>query len=403
MSAISVFKLKNQGPIYLMGLGHGATHWIAGIFYIVLPVLRDDLGLTYTQAGLLVSILHISSFIANFGSGALVDITGRKVVLQIISLAVGAGALLVFGLTGIYAILCLMVALIGATNNLWHPPAIAFISSRYPQHRGYALSIHATGASIGDMVAPLAAGAALVQFGWRETAMVSTAPVFLVVLVFAFVLLPRDARGTSESAGGMDLTAYFRGLGAMIRHRPTVGLCLLAAFRSMAQNGLLLFLPLYLMDVLKTSPVVMGTALMAMHLAGAIVSPIAGTISDRIGRRPVVMAGLGASTVTIFALTFAPTASIYIVGVSVLGFVLYAVRPVVHSWLMDISPEGMQGSASSLLFGTQSLLSIAMPVLGGVIADAYGLVEVFYLIAATMLLANVMCVLLPSPEQATTV
>jgi MFS family permease len=399
MSSTSVFALKDQGPIYLMGLGHGATHWIAGIFYIVLPLLRDDLGLSYTQAGLLVSILHVSSFVANFGSGALVDITGRKVALQIASLVVGALALAVFGLTGIYLILCLMVALIGATNNLWHPPAIAFISSRYPKHRGYALSIHATGASIGDMIAPLAAGAVLAELGWRTTALYSTAPVFVVVGIFVFVLLPRDGASERGSGSKMDFAEYFRGLGAMVRHRPTVGLCLLAAFRSMAQNGLLLFLPLYLMDVLKTSPVVMGTALMAMHLAGAVVSPIAGTVSDRIGRRPVVMAGLGASTVTIFALTFAPTASIYIVGVSVLGFVLYAVRPVVHSWLMDISPAGMQGSASSLLFGTQSLLSIAMPALGGMVADAYGLVEVFYLIAAMMLLANVMCVLLPAPQK----
>ena len=41
----------------------------------------------------------------------------------------------------------------------------------------------------------------------------------------------------------------------------------------MAQNGLLLFLPLYLTDVLKVNPVVMGTAVMAMHLGGVIVSP----------------------------------------------------------------------------------------------------------------------------------
>ena len=52
-----------------------------------------DLGLSYFEAGLLVSVLHISAFAANLGSGVLVDVTGRKVIFQIVSLVVGAAAL----------------------------------------------------------------------------------------------------------------------------------------------------------------------------------------------------------------------------------------------------------------------------------------------------------------------
>ncbi|MDA0241764.1 MAG: hypothetical protein O3A84_17300, partial [Proteobacteria bacterium] len=77
-SSASVFQLKNQGPMFLIGLGHGATHWIAGTFYVLLPFMTKDLGLSYTQAGMLVSILHVSSFCANIGSGAVVDMTGRR-------------------------------------------------------------------------------------------------------------------------------------------------------------------------------------------------------------------------------------------------------------------------------------------------------------------------------------
>ena len=65
----SIFQLKNQAPIYLMGLGHGATHWIAATFTILLPLMTEDLGLSYTEAGLLYSIFYVSSFAANFGSG----------------------------------------------------------------------------------------------------------------------------------------------------------------------------------------------------------------------------------------------------------------------------------------------------------------------------------------------
>ena len=66
--------------------------------------------------------------------------------------------------------------------------------------------------------------------------------------------------------------------------------------------------------------------------------------------------------------------------------------------MMDLVPTNLSGSATSLLFGTQSLLSIAVPPIGGVIADRYGLTAVFYFLAATMLVANVLVYLLPRED-----
>ena len=398
----SIFRLKNQAPIYLMGMGHGATHWIAATFTILLPLITEDLGLSYTEAGLLYSIFYVSSFAANLGSGIVVDVTGRKVIFQILSLVIGAGALAVFGVTGLYLVLAAMVALIGATNNLWHPPAIAFISERFPDHRGYALSIHATGASIGDMIAPSLVGLLLITFSWQGAATVSTLPVFLVALIFVFYLMPMDRPAPGIARKTMGVHEYFSGLAVLLRSRAVLGLCLMAAFRSTAQVGLVLFLPLYLYNVLQVSPWLMGIAITGMHLGGVIVSPIAGTISDRIGRRPVVLSGLSATTVIILLLPFIPNATVFIAVVAMLGFVLYAVRPVIHSWMMDLTPPGMNGSATSLMFGTQGGFKMGLPVLGGFIADTWGLPAVFYLLAATMLAANVAAVALPRPQVAST-
>ncbi|MDH5412379.1 MAG: MFS transporter, partial [Alphaproteobacteria bacterium] len=122
---------------------------------------------------------------------------------------------------------------------------------------------------------------------------------------------------------------------------------------------------------------------------------IAGAWSDRIGRRPIVLAGLGASTVTIIGLTLLGGGPFYVAGVALLGFVLFAVRPVVHSWMMDLTPEEMGGSATSLMFGAQAGLSAIVPVAGGIVADIWGLPSVFYLLAALMLLANMTAILLP--------
>ena len=42
----SIRQLKGQGPMYLIGVAHGATHWLLGTFYILVPVLRSDLAST---------------------------------------------------------------------------------------------------------------------------------------------------------------------------------------------------------------------------------------------------------------------------------------------------------------------------------------------------------------------
>ena len=104
------------------------------------------------------------------------------------------------------------------------------------------------------------------------------------------------------------------------------------------------------------------------------------------------------STAVIIALTFIESPFVFVGGVAVLGFFLYAARPVMHSWMMDMAPSNMGGSATSLMFGFQSLLIIPIPVVGGLIADNYGLLPVFYCLAASMLVANVLTLLVPKSE-----
>jgi MFS family permease len=113
----------------------------------------------------------------------------------------------------------------------------------------------------------------------------------------------------------------------------------------------------------------------------------------------VVLSGLSVTTLVIATITLIRNDVTLVVAVSILGFALFAVRPVIHSWMMDLVPRTLSGSATSLLFGTQSLLSVAVPPIGGVIADAYGLAAVFYFLAGTMLVANLLVYLLPHQDR----
>jgi len=392
----SALRLKGQSSIILVGLGHCGVHWVFAVFYILQPYIKRDLGISYTELGLLHSIFHFSSFAANFGSGFLADYTGRRVLLQAVAVAMGASALSVFGMADVYLLLGAMMVLIGVANNLWHPAAISFLSAQFPENRGYALSVHSFGASLGDTLAPVVAGGLLLVFSWQGAAAVSAVPVFLIAAALLIVLMPRDVAGPEAGAGDrMTVGGYFAGLKALVSDRAIVGLSLMAGFRTMALFGLFMFLPLYMADVLGLEAVYLGIAMAAMQIGGFIAGPIAGIWSDHIGRRPIVMGGLLVTTLTILALTVVSSGVVYVTCVAVLGFGLYAIRPVVHSWMMDITPPAFSGSAASFMFGVQGLMTTLLPTAGGFIADQYGLAAVFYLIAGLMLCANAMAFLLP--------
>jgi len=389
---------KGQGTVFLVGLGHGGTHWVAATFYLLLPFITRDLGLTYAEAGTLVAIFHLSAFAANFGSGLIVDVSGRRVVFQVFSLALGAAALLVCGFAQGVLWLIPMVALIGATNNLWHPPAISFLSEHFPRQRGYAISIHALGANFGDALAPLAAGTLLGWLSWRGTASINALPVFAVALLTAMMLMrmdrPGDKPGIRKERQGLGLAEYLVGLRGLLRDRSILHLSLLAGFRTMAQMGLMVFLPLYLADVAGMAPFMMGVTVMALQIGGICASPIAGAWSDRVGRRPVVLAGLSVTTVMIVFLTLIDNETLFIAGVTFMGFAMYAARPVIHSWMMDLAQPEVAASATSVMFGVQSLFTAIMVAGGGAVADRWGLEAVFYLLALSMLVANVLVYLL---------
>ncbi len=395
----SHINLRESGPAFLVGMGHGATHWILATFYVVLPFLAKDLGLSYAQAGALVSLFHAAAFIANLGSGAVVDIAGKRVIVQALSLIIGALALIAVGFSAGLAGLILPIVLIGLTNNLWHPAAISFLSRAFPSTRGFALSIHTLGATFGDMLAPIAVGALLSVLAWRETTMISAVPVFAVAAVLLLTL--REGEDTAPQGSTKERgSSYISGVSNLLRDRAVLSLCLMAGFRSMTQNGLLLFIPLYLVSVLKVSPVTLGFAMAGLQAGSILAGPLAGAWSDRAGRQPIVVVCLAATTAAIAGFAFITSLPAFLALVVILGFVLFSVRPVIHSWTMDLADDAMAGTAVSVLFGAQTAFTLAVPTIGGLIADQWGLHTVFYMLAGTSLIATVIAYTLPDVKRA---
>jgi MFS family permease len=159
---------------------------------------------------------------------------------------------------------------------------------------------------------------------------------------------------------------------------------------------LLTFLPLYLARVMDYPSKWIGACMFALQAAGFAAAPIAGHLSDSVGRRQVIMSSLGMTGVIILAMAFAGGTGWFVLLVALLGFFLFAVRAVLQAWLLDATPPGMGGSAIGLLFSSQAAGAAIGPVTAGIVADHYGIMSAFYFLAGTIIIANLMVFFTPA-------
>ena len=381
--------------LWLITIGHGLTHWYPATFYLLLPLIGAELGLSYSQIGLIMTCQYLASAVANVPGGVLVDTVGRKGLLMAISLFWVGFPYLLIGFTHSYPMLLVCIALVGFGNSLWHPTAIPTLGRRYPERKGLVLSVHGMGGNVGDAVAPLVLGVALATFSWREVVVFNVLP-GLVVALLMFAMLGSIRLGAkTTSAEGQSFSDYMAGLRQLFRNRALVLLSTGSSFRTMTQSALLTFLPMYLAREMGYSPAWVGACLFALQAAGFAAAPLAGHMSDRMGRKQILMGSMLTSAVVLILMALAGGSPLFIFLVAVLGFFLYATRPVIQAWMLDITPKNMGGSSIGVLFGAQAVGAALGPWLAGLIADRHGLGATFYFLAATIVVANLFVVWMP--------
>src|SRR3954464_10758596 len=152
---------KSFKEVWLISLGHSLTHWYPATFYLLLPIIGAELGLSFSQIGLIMTCQYLAGAVANIPGGMLVDTVGRKGLLMAISLFWVGFPYLLMGFSHSYPMLLACVALVGFGNSLWHPTAIPTLARNFPQRKGLVLSMHGMGGNVGDALAPVVVGALL--------------------------------------------------------------------------------------------------------------------------------------------------------------------------------------------------------------------------------------------------
>jgi len=204
-----------------------------------------------------------------------------------------------------------------------------------------------------------------------------------------------------NAGGGSSWNAreYVQDLGSLIRNRALMLICVSGGFRTLTQVGLMVFLPVYLAYEQGYSPIAVGVCMTVLQVAGLIAGPIAGHVSDKFGRRHVVLSSMVLTGVTIVGMVFAGQSFMFIVFVALVGFFLYAMRPVMQAWAIENTPKRLAGTGVGLQFTVHAIGGSIAPATFGVIADTWGVYTAFYFLAGTIIAANLLVVFVPKDSE----
>jgi FSR family fosmidomycin resistance protein-like MFS transporter len=391
--------------VWLISAGHMMTHWYPATFYLLLPLIGNELGLSFSQIGSILTCQFAAGALSNLPGGMLVDAIGRKGLLMAVALSWVGLPYLVMGFSHSYWMLLVCAALVGIGNNLWHPTAIPLLAQSHPERRGLVVSIHSMGGNLGDAVAPLAVGAMLTAFSWRDVVVMNVVPGVAASVLLLLLLgrgggadLEGDRSVPGSSPGRVRRPALhsFAGVRLLLANRTVLMLSLGSAVRAMTAMTLLTFLPVFLANELGYSPAWVGGILFALQAAGFAAAPVTGHLSDRMGRRNIIMTSMAMSGVVLLFMAFAGRSPAFALFVAFLGFFLFAIRAVLQAWLLDATPKQLGGTSIGILFGTQAVGAAIGPLIGGVIADHYGIIATFYYLAATIVVANLFILFTPA-------
>jgi sugar phosphate permease len=394
--------------VWLISAGHGLTHWYTSTFYLLLPLIGKELGLTYGQIGLIMTIQHLAGAISNLPGGVVVDIVGQKGYLMAASLFWVGVPYALMSVTHDFWMLLVCVMLVGVGNNIWHPAAIPTLAHRYPHRKGLVLSFHGMGGNIGEAVAPVVVGALLGWFTWREVVVINVVPgiamAVLILLILGAFMTSKEGASLNARGEHRSMGEYMRELSTLLRNKALMLVAVSSSFRTMTQAGLLTFLPVFLAYELGYSTFFVGLSMTVIQLAGFVAGPIGGHLSDKMGRRRLVMSSMVLSAVMVVGMVLAGKTVLFVFFLAMVGFFLYGMRSVLQAWALEVTPKNLAGAAVGVQFGVTSLGAAISPLLFGIVADAFSLYAGFYVLAAIIICANLLVFFMPddSPQRATT-
>jgi MFS family permease len=384
-------RIRPRLTLWLLAIAHAVNHAQAVILPLVFVKFIDEFGVSVQAVAFLSAAGSISAGVIQATFAWLTRRMPRRVLMGVGGLIFGAG-FAAQGLSPSFPAFALtnIASRIGGSPQ--HPVGNGLLAEQFPpEQRGMAISAHIAGGNVGTVFIAVFGAAMLSAFGWRGASVLLGIPAALIALA----ILRWVAEAGTDRAAAIAEGSVGQGLRTIWRDH-TIRRVYLASIFGGGGRGLgtaNLFALLYLSHVLK-----LGDSLTNLMYAGLIVLSVpmplvAGWLSDKIGRRPVIVGAYvgGAVGFLVFISAGSSLAGLW-VGLVIMGLFSFAESPQLQALMADVVSTPLRDITFAvyftLAFGVGSLWTALYGTIIEAVGEASGLPIVFVLMAVSFLIAG---------------
>ncbi|MGD2105137.1 MAG: MFS transporter [Anaerolineae bacterium] len=373
----------NTGRVLTVSAAHGVHDTYTAFLPSLLPVFIASFALSNTQAGLLTVFLQIPSLLQPF-IGHLADrISLRRLV--ILAPAVTAAMMSLLGVAPSYAVLALLLTVAGASSASIHAVGPVMTGRLAGESLGRGMGFWMVGGEAGRTLGPLVIVTAIQFLTPSGTPWLMVAGLVMSVLLF---FLLRDAVGRQSSAvEPLPWSQALRSLGPLLL--PLIGLIV---SRSFMVSALTTYLPTFLSGE-GVGLFVAGASLSILEGAGVAGALVGGWLSDRFGRRVILLTSMTGTPLLMFAFLLV-TDWLRVPLLLPMGFLALSVGPVLMALVQETSPES-PALANGVYMALSFIIRSGVIILVGGLGDLFDLRVAFAVSAAITLLGLPVVLLLP--------
>lgn len=361
--------------VLTIGAGHLVNDTFSAFLAPLLPLIQATLGIGYAAAGSLAIFVQLPGLLNPF-IGYLADKVSVRYFV-ILAPAITATLFSSLGLVSTYAALALLLFVAGISIAAFHAPAPAMVAKVSGAQVGKGMSIFMASGELARALGPMLVVAGIAWFGidgvWRLSILGWGMSAILYVRLRTVAATPR-LPGTSA----MDT------FWATARRLFPVLVWLLAG-RTMLVAALTTYLPIYMNDEREASLWLAAGALTILQAAGVAGALATGTLSDRIGRRRILLVLLSLAPFLMVAFVYGPE-WLAVPLLLLLGFASISPQPVIMALVQDQFPLN-RALANGTYLAITFLLQAAGIWVVGALSDSLGLTPAFAISAVVGLVS----------------
>ncbi len=376
----------------LLSAAHAVNHSFAVLLPPIFLAIIDEFGVTVQSVAFLAAAGSLASGLIQLSYVELTRHVSRKRLLGVGGLLFGSGFAAMSLATNFATFAAATIAArIGASPQ--HPVGNGLLAEQFPpERRGFAISAHIAGGNLGTVLVAVVGTPLLALIGWRGvTVLFGAAAIVIALAILAFAREHGTDRAAAR-AGGSSLD----GLKRVFADRDLRWVFLTSVLGGGGRGlGVVnLFALIYLTRVIGLDEPTSGLMYGALIVFSVPMPLLAGWLSDRFGRKPLIIAAYIGGAIGFGVFIFAGSSLVWLwIGIVIMGLFSFAESPQLQALLADLSPpENRDASYAlyfTLAFGVGSLWTALYGTVIEVLGEPSGVPVVFGLMAFSFILAAV--------------